>query len=130
MTRTGDTTSSADDKLKMIKELKPDFCVAVHHDSSTNTNANGFGAFYFNAFSKRAAEYVFSQTEGASLYGKYNFNWHYYFMCRSTVCPVVLTENGYISNKGDFSGIENEQKNIEKARAVAHGIVDYFRSIQ
>ena len=130
MTRTGDTTSSADDKLKMIRDLKPDFCVAVHHDSSTNTNANGFGAFYFNAFSKRAAEYVFSQTEGASLYGKYNFNWHYYFMCRSTVCPVVLTENGYISNKGDFSGIENEQKNIEKARAVTHGIVDYFRSIQ
>ena len=130
MTRTDDTTSSTDDKLKMIRELKPDFCVAVHHDSSTNTNANGFGAFYFNAFSKRAAEYVFSQTEGASLYGKYNFNWHYYFMCRSTVCPVVLTENGYISNKGDFSGIENEQKNIEKARAVTHGIVDYFRSIQ
>ena len=130
MTRTDDTTSSADDKLKMIKELKPDFCVAVHHDSSTNTNANGFGAFYFNAFSKRAAEYVFSQTEGASLYGKYDFNWHYYFMCRSTVCPVVLTENGYISNITDFSGIENEQKNIEKAKAVTRGIADYFRSIQ
>lgn len=130
MTRTDDTTSSTDDKLKMIKELKPDFCVAVHHDSSVNVNANGFGAFYFNAFSKRAAEYVFSQTKSASLYNKYNLSWHYYFVCRSTVCPVVLTENGFISNKGDFSGIENEQKNIEKAKAITHGVADYFRSIQ
>lgn len=130
LTRTGDTLSSADDKLKMIKELKPDFCIAVHHDSSIDTKANGFGSFYFNAFSKRAAEYVFSQTQSASLYGKYNLNWHYYFMCRSTVCPVVLTENGFITNKDDFSGIENEQKNTEKARAITQGIIDYFRSIQ
>lgn len=139
MTRTDDRTSSTDDKIKMLKQIKPDYCIAVHHDSSTNANANGFSAFHFNAFSAKAAEFVYYATKntGTSIYQKrhklfepFNLKWHYYFMCRTTNCPVVLTENGYMSNSYDFGNIKNPDKNTEKAKAITRGIVDYFRSIQ
>ena len=131
MTRTGDTTSSGDEKIAILKREKPDYCIAVHHNSSTSGDARGFGAYYSNAFSKRPSEFVLSQTKNStSLYTKFIFNWHYYFMCRITTCPVVLTENGFMSNAADFAIINNDAKNTEKAKAITRGIVDYFNSIQ
>lgn len=131
MTRTGDTVSSAFDKIAILKREKPDYCIAVHHNSSTSGDARGFGAYYSNAFSKRPSEYVLKQTENTtSFYTKFIFKWHYYFMCRITTCPVVLTENGFMSNAADFAIINNDAKNTEKAKAITRGIVDYFNSIQ
>lgn len=131
MTRTGDTVSSAFDKIAILKREKPDYCIAVHHNSSTSGDARGFGAYYSNTFSKRPSEFVLSKTKNStSLYTNFIFNWHYYFMCRITTCPVVLTENGFMSNAADFAIINNDAKNTEKAKAITRGIVDYFNSIQ
>ena len=130
MTRTGDITSSTFDKISILKREKPDYCIAVHHNSSVNGGAKGFGAYYSNAFSKKPSEFVLAQTKATPLYSDFIFNWHYYFMCRITTCPVVLTENGFMSNSSDFSIIRNDAKNTEKAKAITRGIVDHFRSIQ
>ena len=131
MTRTGDTISSTLDKIAILKREKPDYCIAVHHNSSTSGSARGFGAYYSNAFSKRPSELVLAQTKNStSLYTDFIFKWHYYFMCRITTCPVVLTENGFMSNSADFGIITNDAKNTEKAKAITRGIVDYFNSIQ
>ena len=51
-------------------------------------------------------------------------------MCRITTCPVVLTENGFMSNAADLAIINNDAKNTEKAKAITRGIVDYFNSIR
>ena len=139
MTRTDNSTSSTDTKIKMLKQLKPDYCIAVHHNSSTSANPNGFGSYYFNAFSKKASEFVYSATKSmcGEIYKKNNpkyepfsLQWHMYFMCRVTVCPVVLTENGYISNPYDYSHITKEESNNKKAKAITLGIVNYFNSIK
>ena len=131
MTRTGDTVSSAFDKIAILKREKPDYCIAVHHNANASSSLRGFGAYYSNAFSKRASEYVLKQTENTtSFYTKFIFKWHYYFMCRITTCPVVLTENGFMSNAADLAIINNDAKNTEKAKAITRGIVDYFNSIQ
>lgn len=133
MTRTTDTIGSCDEKIAIIKREKPDFCVAVHHDSSSDGGKKGFGSYYSNVFSKRAAERILAQTENSvSVYSgsEFTFKWHYYFMCRQTVCPVVLTENGYMSNSADLAAITNDAANTEKAKAITRGIVDYFNSIR
>lgn len=132
MTRTGDTTSSTDDKLQMIRRIKPDYCIAVHHNSNNSSSPHGFGSYYSTPYSKKAAEYVLAQTRGTGIYdnSKEIFKWHYYFMARSSVCPVVLTENGFISNPTDFESIKDDGKNTLKAKAIARGIADYFNSIQ
>lgn len=65
-----------------------------------------------------------------NVYKKTTLKWHYYFMGRCSVCPVVLTENGYMSNSYDFQNIMNDSVNTKKAKAITQGIVDYFLSIR
>ena len=131
LTRSDNSTSSTDDKITLLKSIKPDFCLAIHHNSNPKASPNGFGAYYFDAFSAKAAEYIYYQTQNStSIYKDFIFKWHYYFMCRTTNCPVVLTENGFMSNSYDYGNIVNEEANLQKAKAITRGIADYFKSIQ
>lgn len=131
MSRTSDTTLSADDRCRMLRQLKPDYCIAVHHDSNVRPSANGFSSFYFTPFSKKAAEYVLNHTVAAGIYSKPNpLGWHYFYLARMTTCPVVLTENGFISSNIDFPGIADEGINQLKARMIVQGVAEYFTSIR
>lgn len=129
ITRATDTTSTTDDKITLLKYLKPDYCIAIHHDSNNSSSLNGFGAYYFHPFSKKAAEYVLNNTFNTGIYQNQSFKFHKYFVSRSSVCPVVLTENGYMSNTFDFNNIINDDINTHKATALTKGIVEYFLSL-
>lgn len=139
MTRTTDVISSADDKIQMLKTVKPDYCIAIHHNSSELGYPNGFGSYYFDAFSKNASELVFKSMKntGNSIYKRqqqnyepFTLKWHYYYVARTSTCPVVLTENGFISNKFDYLNIISDSQNTKKAKALTKGIVEYFKLIQ
>lgn len=126
MTRTDDTTSTNDAKIKMLKQLKPDYCIAIHHDAG---GGSGFGAFYSQPFSKKAAELVYMHTKNTGIYKNSKLSWHYYYMARSSYCPVVLTENGFIDSTYDFPNITNDSVNVKKAKAITRGIADYFLAV-
>lgn len=126
MTRTSNKTVSNDNKIKMLKELKPDFCIAVHHNSYYSSSADGFDAMYSHSFAKKAAELINMHTKNTGIYKSCTLDWHYYFMARSSYCPVVLTENGYISNSYDYQNIISSEKNTLKAQAIVKGIAEYF----
>jgi len=130
MTRTSNVTSSFDDKLKYLRDLQPDYCIAIHHNSNYSSYASGFDSYYSQPFSMQAAKYIKEQTAKTKIYNKSRLGWHYYFVARSSVCPVVLTENGFMSNWSDYQNIKNANKNTAKAEAMAKGIVQYFCSIQ
>ncbi|MBO4432165.1 MAG: N-acetylmuramoyl-L-alanine amidase [Clostridia bacterium] len=133
MTRTNNVTRSSDQKLKILRSVKPDYCLAIHHDSSTNSSANGFCAFYFQPISKSAAAFVRNETAKTkkTIYKKVEkLKWHTYYMLRCSACPVVLTENGFISSPYDYKNIVSGKQNTLKAQAITKGIVDYFKSIQ
>lgn len=131
MNRSDDSTSSTDHKIQMLKNIKPDYCIAIHHNSGpTNPRRNGFDSYYYNAFSKKAADFIYTATVNTGLYNNYNLGWHYYFMARTTNCPIVLTENGYMSNLSDYNNIINDSVNDVKAEAIVKGITQYFLSIQ
>ena len=130
MTRTENVTSSADDKTNMLRKIKPDYCIAIHHDSNTSSSLNGVGVYYYYPFSKNAAKYVLDASYDTGIYKNKTFKWHYYYTSRVSVCPVVLTENGYYSNKYDYDNIINNNTTDKKAVAITKGIVKYFKSIQ
>lgn len=130
LTRSNDVTSTFDDKVSMLKRIKPDYCIAIHHDSNKSQGLNGFGAYYYHPYSKKAAELISDSTFNKGIYNKTTLKLHKYFTLRSSVCPVVLTENGYMSNSFDYKGIINEATNTLKAQAIAEGIAEYFKSIQ
>jgi len=130
LTRSDNSTSTNDAKIRMLKELKPDYCLAIHHNSNVSSSANGFESCYSHAFSKKAAELIYMHTQNTGIYKKQKLYWHYYYMARSYYCPVVLTENGFMSNQFDYGNIVNADVSLRKAKAITMGIAEYFLSIQ
>lgn len=130
MTRTGDYTVTSDERRQIMKNQRPDFCVAVHHNAANSSNACGYEGYYVNAFSRDASKMIYDRTMQTGLYSKSKFMWHYFFLSRITSCPSVLTENGYFTNNGDYNNILSEAQNLVKAKAIVRGIADYFISIQ
>lgn len=128
MTRTTDVAMSADARCEFLRATAPDLCISIHHDSSTRTSASGGSIFCFNAFSDKATKYVYDRTAAGGFYSTIQKGWHYFYLARVTSCPVVLTENGFISNPQDFAGISNENVNVAKAKAITQGVLDYFNS--
>ena len=55
---------------------------------------------------------------------------HLYFVSRVSTCPVVLTENGFMSNKDEYSDLIKDDFNSKCAVALTKGIVEHFKSIQ
>lgn len=129
MTRTGDYAVSADERCSILRKEAPDLCISIHHDSNYRSSAHGGGIYYFNAYSDRAASAVLRHTQASNLYKRYVYGFHYFYMCRVSACPVVLTENGFMSNPSDFAGIADNATNDAKAAAMVRGVVEYFNSI-
>ena len=86
----------------------------------------GFESWYFTNFSKRAAQFVEQANLESEAYKKSNLSWHTYFVARQTPCPIVLAENGYMSNKKEMDIIASEDYMRIKAQAIARGIVNYY----
>lgn len=129
MMRETDTAVSADERCVRLRKAAPDLCISIHHNSSENTSANGCGVFCFDAFSNSAMNAVFNRINAGEPYQNVYTEWHVFYLARVSSCPVVLTENGYISNLSDFSGITDSSVNAKKAQQIAQGIADYFKSI-
>lgn len=130
MNRTTDKLLSADTRIKHLKQVAPDLCLAIHHNANSASYVHGCGTYHYNAFSSPAAKAIYNQLANSGIYRKTYLEWHYYYLARQSVCPVVLTENGYITNPEDFPTITSVDANVQKAQAIARGIADYFRSIQ
>jgi len=128
MSRTSNVELSSDARCEFLRKAAPDLCISIHHDSSTRASANGAGFFCFNAFSDKAVKYVYDRTVAGNFYSKTQKSWHYFYLARVTSCPVILTENGFISNQQDFNGIISDSINTQKATAITQGVLDYFNS--
>lgn len=128
MTRTSNVEMSSDARCDFLRAVAPDLCISIHHDSSTRASASGGSIFCFNAFSDKATKHIFDRTAAGGFYSTIQKGWHYFYLARVTNCPVILTENGFISNQQDFAGISDENVNTAKAKAITQGVLDYFNS--
>ncbi len=126
MTRSDDTSLEKDQRILNLKNASPDFAISVHRNAALNSSAKGMLTCYFNPYTKAAADKINTATKNAGLYSSYKVNWHVFFLSRVSDCPVVLTENGYMSNSTDFNNMLNDSWNDKCADAIVKGTVDYF----
>ena len=129
MTRTSNTSLTSDQRILKVKNAKPNLAVSIHRNSSTSSSANGFGAYYFNPYTKLAADKIKNATADKNAYKREFTSWHVFYMSRISDCPVVLTENGFMSNSTDFGNMKSDAWNDKCADAIVEGIVDYFLAI-
>lgn len=136
MTRDSDVTLDSTQRISMVRQKKPDYILSIHRNAVESTTPNAFTTYHFNAFQANAAITMYES------YNKYpadsifpvskwsGTKWHPFFLSRTTNCPVVLTENGFITNPGNFELMIDPDFNRRNAKALTQGIVDYFKSIQ
>jgi N-acetylmuramoyl-L-alanine amidase len=128
--RTADVNLDTDARVETLVNAAPDLCVAIHQNVyGPDSKVSGFDSMFFTPFSQLAAKKIYEQTEKSEIYAKNHLRWNVYFTCRQSVCPVVLTENGYMTNPADLAGMINEGTLAAKAQAIAQGIADYFLAI-
>ncbi len=131
LTRTSDTGMTNEARMNKVRNARPNLALSIHRDSATNTTANGFTTFYFNPYTHQAAEKINNQMKKAKIYRTIRtMQGHVFFLSRVADCPVVLTENGFMSNSQDYNNIMLKDSANEKcADALVKGIVDYFLTI-
>lgn len=133
MTRSEDVTVDSIDRMNMLRDAKPDLAISIHRNASTSEEPRAFNSYHFNAYSANAAKYIYDETEAADLYKVTKWSgvkWHYFFLSRCTECPVILTENGFMTNPEEYSQIIDDEFNEKCADAFVDGIFSYFKSIQ
>lgn len=125
--REGVMTLPVDSRILSLLDAAPDLCVAVHQNFLAGyPNFGGFEASYYTPFSSLAAKQIQQYTQRTGIYSTNRLAWRNYFVGRQTVCPVVLTENGYMSHLPDLNGMLDPQVMERKAVAIAQGVADYF----
>jgi N-acetylmuramoyl-L-alanine amidase len=134
MTRDTNVYLDALERKTIVRQTKPDFMLAIHRNSNDSSLPRGFQSFYYNAYSYNAAKAVYDKTVVANLYESSKWTkltaHKYFYTCRTSECPTVLTENGFMSNADEYSDMIKDDFNQKCAVALTEGIVAYFASIQ
>ena len=126
MNREDNSTRTVDERILMMRGSNVDLLIAIHHNSNSGNTSRGFDSFYYSPFSHVLTHKVNDATKAAGIYTSCGVGWHVYYMGRQTYCPVVLTENGYMSNPADMDAIADQATNVKKAQALARGVADYY----
>lgn len=132
MNRSTDQNVSVQERVDYLKEQGPDLCIAIHQNSGEKASYNGCWIRYYTPFSKKVADAIYAETVKVDVYQKVSSEWDQskYYVGRETACPVVLMENGFMTNAADFATMISETAQQLKAEAMAKGIAKYFLSIQ
>lgn len=129
LNREDDRQLTMDERIMILKKAAPDFCICMHHNSLDRPDYGGLEVYYFTPFSQCAAAHILEESQSAEVYENSGMNWHYYFLVRETVCPIVLMENGYMTNAFDVANMIDPKSVAQKAQSMTQGIADYFLEI-
>lgn len=128
MTRTDDSTVSLKKRFNKIASIHPDLAVSVHFNSSESSSPKGYFSGYYYPFTYNAAKAIGKSVLNGGTLKKHKGGtaWHYFNLSRCSVCPVVLTENGYLSNRSDYNKIKSDSFMKKHTESIVKGIVNYF----
>lgn len=128
MTRIKDVSRSLQSRYNCIRNANANLVVSVHFNGSSNTNASGYFVGYFYPFTYSAANKINNSIKTTGIMDSVDsgLKWHYFNLSRCAFCPVVLTENGYLTNPKDYRLIKTEEFKKQYIDAIVCGIVNYF----
>ncbi|MEG0167983.1 MAG: N-acetylmuramoyl-L-alanine amidase [Ruthenibacterium sp.] len=107
--RSDDTFLTLDERNQMIAKEQPDFFIAIHHNSvALNNDANastGTESYYFYDAGQPLAAALVDNVTAATHRAARGAMWGYYYVTRSTVCPSVLLEIGFMVNPAEYEQV-------------------------
>ncbi len=127
MTRTDDTFPTLQDRWAMQQKDRPDFFIALHHNSTGLTKdtseAKGLEVYYFDRVSASFAQNLMDSVAAASGRITDTPKWNYFYVTRTTSAPSVLFEFGYLVNPQEYEDCTSEAGIRAAAEGVAEGIL-------
>ncbi|MDL2325191.1 N-acetylmuramoyl-L-alanine amidase [Ruminococcaceae bacterium OttesenSCG-928-A16] len=129
-TREDDSFPSLDDRLAAQITQKPDFYISIHHDAvdpnQDLATVQGIRCFYYHPYNQPPAKQyaenlIASISDATGRTGK--AGWGYYYVTRTTVCPSVLFEYGFLNNPVDFAAVTDIDQIYAAAGATANAIM-------
>ncbi len=119
-------TVNRTERVAYLMEQAPDFCLCIHHNADLATHLTGYESWYFTSHSRDAAEHSLKANMEGDIYRRGKLAWNTYFLARQTACPIVLAENGFMTNQWELDRIADNDIMQEKAAALTRGIVNYY----
>ena len=117
-----------------------DLFISIHHDSSSNSSASGFTAFYSSIkgnstgrddkvtdISKEIAKNIVNAVSSELGYRNRGAKDNDFYVIKNTTMPSILLECGFISNPGEAQKAANQSNQAKLAESIAKQINKLFR---
>lgn len=127
MIRSDDSFLSLEERNRKIIALRPDFFIAVHHNSvqlTVDANASaGTECYYFYNAGKALAAALSQNISAAASRPNRGAQWGYYYVTRSTLCPAVLLEAGFMVNPAEYESVTSDGTLWATGDAIARSVL-------
>ncbi|MCG6134827.1 MAG: N-acetylmuramoyl-L-alanine amidase [Nostoc sp. LLA-1] len=132
MTRDTDVEVSLGDRMAMIHRESPAIALSIHYnalpDSGDAENTKGIGTFWYHPQAHSLAIFMHNYLVKRLNRPSYGVFWNNLALTRPHAAPSVLLELGFMINPEEFEWIENPQEQQKLARALADGVVEWFKT--
>ncbi|YAF96279.1 MAG: N-acetylmuramoyl-L-alanine amidase [Nodularia sp. CChRGM 3473] len=132
MTRDTDMEVSLGDRMAMIHREAPAIALSIHYnalpDSGDAENTKGIGTFWYHPQAHSLAIFMHNYLVKKLDRPSYGVFWNNLALTRPHAAPSVLLELGFMINPEEFEWIENPQEQQKLAKALADGVVEWFKT--
>ncbi len=133
MTRSDDTYYSLNDRVKLIRETKPDLSISIHGNAmgitSDYSESYGYLTFYSYNTVQDAAGIINASISEEMGYAKRTIRKANLSLTRLTACPAVLLETAFLTNPKDYEYLLMSSNRAKLADAIAEAAKTYIESV-
>ena len=117
---------SLTERIKLINNLKPDLVLSIHCNAHAS-NAKGFEVWSYPSFKGQllANRINHSMEKDIDRKNRGIFVSKRLAILRRTICPAVLIECGFMSNKEELKWLLMPENQIKIAQSSCWGIIEY-----
>ena len=132
LTREDDTFLTLDERRNMVRELKPDIFISVHHNSMdysyNSNNAMGSECYYFTSQSKELADLMCENISAATGRNNRGAQNGYYYVTRTDIAPSVLMEYSFIINPQEYYKTYSDEDIYKAAYGTVQSVIEFIAS--
>jgi N-acetylmuramoyl-L-alanine amidase len=134
MTREEDKDVSLPERQAIIDKEQPAIAISIHYNSLPDDgdaeNTKGVGTFWYHPQAHSLAVFMHNSLVKKLKRPSYGVFWNNLALTRPASAPSVLLELGFMINPDEFEWVTNEKEQKKLARAIADGIVEWFKKVQ
>lgn len=130
VTRTDDTFLELDERVELIREIRPDISVSVHGNSlSEETDylaIHGYRTYYTYNHLNNAADVINSSIISKMGFEQQPIQRASLSLTRLTACPAVLLETVFLSYPGEYEKLLSDEFQRQFGECIAQAISEYM----